>query len=283
MEVNERIVWPSPGRCIYCGNADVDLTDEHVIPYALTGNSVIFERASCVPCARVINPFEQFVLRQTYGNLRIQIDSPTRNKRSRQTKIDHKFQLLYQGGRRAWNWTVQTDWDRCPVLCPSWDAPLPGIITGSAASSRIAGNKWLFRPDRLELFAEKVRRFFRADGVKYEAGKIDAAGFKRFIAKVAHGYAVAHFGYDAVEWATPAIILGTDPNISHIIGGGQNILPADPDGAAVRISFGHPLDGELPYLLASVRLFEFLGTPEQIVVLGVPKRQLVGRDAKVKK
>ena len=102
----------------------------------------------------------------------------------------------------------------------------------------------------------------------HEAGKVDGARLLRFIAKMAHGYAVATKGYDAFEWLTPGVILGTDPNISHLVGGEIEVPPGDREtGAAVKFEVGEPTD-ELPYLLIKVRLFEFLGTPEHIVVVG---------------
>src|SRR5207244_10090080 len=49
---------PSPGRCIYCGSTD-ELTDEHVVPFALAANSVIHLDASSTASAAIIQPYEQ--------------------------------------------------------------------------------------------------------------------------------------------------------------------------------------------------------------------------------
>jgi hypothetical protein len=280
LDANERITYPSPGRCIYCGATDAELTDEHVVPFALTGNAVIFEKASCRPCAKAISPYEQFVLRQTYGNLRVQIDAPTRRPKDRQTRIDHPFLLLDEHGRTMRKWTVQTDWNRCPVLCPSWFAPWPTIIDNKPPSAVIHGQKWHYQDQRLTAFIDKTRRFFRSPGVAYEVGKIDGAGFLRFIAKMAHGYAVATRGYDAFDWLTPGVILGSDPYVSHLVGGSGYVEPADLEtGSAIKFDFGDPTP-EIPFFLVRIRLFEFLGTPDQVVVVGRPKAHQICREAK---
>lgn len=268
LEAGEGMVWPTQGLCIYCGARDVPLGDEHVVPRALTGNALIFEKASCRKCEQAINPYEQFVLRQTYGNLRTQIGAPSKRPKARPTKIDHPFVLLDNQGRATARWIVQTDWNRCPILCPSWLAPWPGLLEGRPPSPEVLGSKWFYQDRKLEDFIQKVRSFFRAHGAMYEAGKIDGKGFLRFVAKMAHGYAVATKGYDAYEWLTPGIILGSDPNVSHLVGGLLDLQPADREtGAAVKFDIGEPTD-DFPYLLIRIRLFEFLGTPEHIVVVG---------------
>ena len=65
----------SPGACIYCGSAfsQNDLTDEHIIPFALGHNTLIFEKASCKHCAATIQPYEQEVLKKQLGDFRLQV------------------------------------------------------------------------------------------------------------------------------------------------------------------------------------------------------------------
>ena len=71
----------------------------------------------------------------------------------------------------------------------------------------------------------------------------------RFIAKIAHGAAVAELGLDAFSPLLPDIILGKNPNISHLVGNvirrwlpGQNLHE-------IRIVL------RLRYIVAIVRLF----------------------------
>ncbi|MEO1987205.1 HNH endonuclease [Martelella sp.] len=72
-----------PGVCIYCGSAfsHIDLTDEHIIPFAHGHNTLIFEKASCKPCAAIIQRYEQEVLKKQLGDFRLQVDAPSRTRR----------------------------------------------------------------------------------------------------------------------------------------------------------------------------------------------------------
>jgi hypothetical protein len=139
-------------------------------------------------------------------------------------------------------------------------------------STEVPGAKWIYRDDLLDRFVQKTRRFFRSPGIAYEAGQIDGRGFLRFIAKTAHAYAVGTFGIDAYEWLTTGVVLGTDPHVSYLVGGHWDLPVPDPDGAAIKFDFGYPTP-ELPYAVVKIRLFEFLGAPEHIVVVGRAKSQ----------
>ncbi len=54
------------GKCIYCGSAALPLTIEHPLPDAL-GGRIELEQASCMTCQCAINPWEQKILRETWG------------------------------------------------------------------------------------------------------------------------------------------------------------------------------------------------------------------------
>jgi hypothetical protein len=103
-----------------------------------------------------------------------------------------------------------------------------------------------------------------------------ARDYLRFIAKVTHAYAIALFGFDAFEhWLVP-LILCQDDAVSYLVGCHPDIAPAVPNGSAIKIDFGHPVE-DLPVLVAQVRLFEFLGTPEHLVVVGAAPAQKLPR------
>ena len=80
----------APMRCIYCSSTD-EITDEHVVPYALSKNSHVFLKASCKTCANIIQPYEQFVLRVQLGIFRAYNRSPSRSKKSKTATAALKF------------------------------------------------------------------------------------------------------------------------------------------------------------------------------------------------
>ncbi len=78
-------IYPSIGRCIYCGNGKPGtlLTNEDIFPIAL-GGGAIFRRASCVSCAKVTSGIED-ILRRTYGTFRTKANFRTRRPKQRPT------------------------------------------------------------------------------------------------------------------------------------------------------------------------------------------------------
>ncbi|WP_417935712.1 HNH endonuclease [Frigidibacter mobilis] len=48
--------FPSPQCCIYCDATDVELTDEHVVPYALGANAQVLLKSCCKTCQGLYSP-----------------------------------------------------------------------------------------------------------------------------------------------------------------------------------------------------------------------------------
>jgi HNH endonuclease len=79
-------VYPSVGRCIYCGAVNSDLRREHIIPFGLGGNLVL-PRASCRACEALTGKIEQACLRGILGHFRIRHGFPTRRKKERPSTL----------------------------------------------------------------------------------------------------------------------------------------------------------------------------------------------------
>lgn len=278
LDLGQRQTFPSIGRCIYCGSTNGKLTDEHIVPRGLTGNAVVFKKAVCEPCRLLTHPYEDRVLRKMYGKLRVQMDTPTSRPKERSDILSHRFVLLDETGTVSiGEHIVHRRWDASPVACLSWLSPEPGYLRGQQPSKLLEGVQWATCP-AAKAFTESVRSEIGYSGpIGYHVGDVLARDYLRFIAKVTHGYAVATFGFDAFEhWLVP-IILGDDEAVSHLVGGNPEVQPAVANGGAIRIDFGHPTDG-LEVLVAQVRLFEFLGTPTHLVVVGkAPPEELPRR------
>lgn len=147
IEQGDRQAFPSIGRCIYCGESERRLTDEHIVPHGLTGNAVVFKKAVCEPCRLLTHPYEERVLRNMYGNLRVQMDTPTRRPQDRPTTLAHRFVLLNETANvPVGEHIVHRSWDRSPVACLSWLSPEPGYLRGLEPSPLIAGIQWATCP-----------------------------------------------------------------------------------------------------------------------------------------
>src|ERR1700722_13971721 len=92
------INYPPVGRCIYCGAdaGEAELTDEHIVPFALGGRSVL-PKSSCRRCAHITGSVvERFCLRQMLGAVRTQRGFPTRRPKER----PQTFQFTARVGSR---------------------------------------------------------------------------------------------------------------------------------------------------------------------------------------
>ena len=67
----------SKGACIYCGAADVKLTDEHIVPLSIGGQHVLL-KASCNECNKITSKFELDVARGLWGDARNSYNAPSR-------------------------------------------------------------------------------------------------------------------------------------------------------------------------------------------------------------
>jgi len=277
LDAGEHQTFPSIGRCIYCGASDVKLTDEHIVPLGLTGNAPIFKKAVCGTCRDITHGYEARVLKRMYGNLRIQMGTPTRRPEERPAVLRHTFILLDEAMNPIEERVIERPWERSPVACPSWHGPEPGFLHGHPKATDIPGRQWAYTSPWIESFVDEVRaEIGHAGPLAYRVGDVLARDYLRFIAKVTHAYAIALFGFDAFEhWLVP-LILCQDDAVSYLVGCHPDIAPAVPNGSAIKIDFGHPVE-DLPVLVAQVRLFEFLGTPEHLVVVGAAPAQKLPR------
>ena len=76
--------YPTYGECIYCGAraGDVDLTDEHIVPYSLGGNAFIRD-GSCKACAAETTKCERELAKVVLGDFRNSIGEQTRRPKKR--------------------------------------------------------------------------------------------------------------------------------------------------------------------------------------------------------
>lgn len=74
------------GVCIYCNAKDVDLTDEHILPYFIGGVHIIND-ASCKECAKITTRFERDVAKGLWDDARNAYNVPSRRKKKRKKYI----------------------------------------------------------------------------------------------------------------------------------------------------------------------------------------------------
>lgn len=279
LELGETVRKPSPGCCIYCGDDQEDLTDEHVVPYALGAHTAIFEKASCVDCARAIQKYEQRILRGQLGVFRARIDAPTRNRKDRPTHQDLHFIEVDGSGRQIRDLGSRSfAIDDAPLSLSVWQLAPPRILGEQRAEQEHMGQPWtsLAQSQTQRALAMRLaRQVAEETGAKHVAVKVDAINredFLRFLVKTAHAYAVFEKGLGAFRPLTADLILGRNNDLAEYIGGGPvnsefESSPANITELSVGTVEAGPAAG---YTAVYIRLYPLLGTPPHVVIVGEP-------------
>lgn len=277
LEQDERHEFPSIGRCIYCGATDCKLTDEHVVPYGLTGDGVIFRKASCEQCARLFNrEFEQHVLTKMWGPFRQRIEAPSRSRKKgkpEETRDIH-FKLLKVVGDQlvqvGEHYTRGVPVSKLPLAFPSWRLPGPGIVEGRPSSEKIEGNSWVrTREAESKPYLDAVKDQTGHSGpIAIHLSDVDHAKLFRFLAKTAHAFAVGVLGYDGFRPFLPDILFGRARNFCHYVGGYWDVPEPLASDNCFDCAYGAFPGPERSLVVVKVHAFPMYGTPIHVVVVG---------------
>lgn len=251
------------GRCIYCGDTTSRLTDEHVLPYAMAQNALVLPKSSCDQCADVTKRFENDLLRQALGIFRNRIGAPTRNPK------DRPSEPRVGVGRREGRGPLENSGEHMEI--PISEMPLayltlkfrglPGVLAGRPANGEINWEFWA----RSWLGEQALKRVSpRREGL--HLGSLKPITFARFLAKVAHGYAVAETGGATFEPMLLDLILGRSEEIAFLIGGYPD--DREPLSDEFFLQWGWAQNERGAFLVVEIRLYANLGAPTYLVVVG---------------
>lgn len=243
------------GECIYCGAKDGPLTDEHIVPAALSGNAVLPE-ASCADCGEVTSRFELTVTREQLLQVRAQL-----GLRSRRKSLPKEMPLTIERAEKPE--TVLLGRTEHPTMVLFLLYPLPGILTGTWPEKGVT----IIGHQLHQVGGPPLEEVMKKLGSKTVTSTHSFKGneFERLLAKIAYGFAVAQVGIDKVrDSPLRSTILGTIDDAGKWIGSGLYEAPRDDEGALHQVILeGHPGG----WLIARIRLFATKSVPEYVVVV----------------
>lgn len=251
-------------RCIYCGSRD-QLSDEHVVPFAL-GGTLVLSRASCESCRVKTGSIEQRLLRNHWWPYRQRLRLPTRRPVEQPTHVPVK---LFHPSREPVDALLPVDQHNV-FLVFQFDPP--SILQGRVRPEVPFGRNVLLKP------VGEPPRFVEIDGQRHSIGpeerveipvNLDAADVTRFLAKVAHGYAISRRGLQACAeyYLSPIILGGGEGALTYIGNSAPSILGPRLPGSTLHALLDR-VNGE--YLTVLIQLFRDQGDPPPIyeVVVG---------------
>ena len=264
---------PSPGQCIYCGGKGIPLTDEHVIPYALAANTLILEKSCCIPCQRIIQRYEQEVLKKQLGDFRAQVDAPTRSRKERALDVALQFAEVNIAGQPIRDLGVRRiPMSDAPLALNLWTSPPPSLLRGEDEQPiDETGRPWTYvEVERAVALSRIVAAETGAEHVSVKIGEVNRLHYLRSLAKTAHAYAAAEIGVDAFEPMLRDVILCRSNDVAQYVGGDFGSSPIDLHIAqTVQISIAEVAEGPSRGLLVvRIQLYPSLGSPAHLVVLG---------------
>ncbi len=277
----EKRVIATLGLCIYCSQVlpPDKLTDEHVIPYALGHNTLVFQKSSCKPCAAIIQQYEQEVLKKQLGTFRLQVAAPSRTKvKDRPTivelsfaEVDDQGVFLRDLGTRSFRL------EDAPLALNLWQLPEPRLFSDDADDGSDHGRPWSYvEMPAASRIIDKVRDETGARNVAMKIGEVNRSHFLRFLAKTAHAFAVAELEIDGFIPCLTDIILDRDDDMSNYVGGtfpttGGQITP----DVTTLMSVG----GVGDLVAVRIQFYHVLGSPAYAVVVGRENENTAARIA----
>lgn len=256
------------GQCIYCGSQS-DLTDEHVLPYAL-GGCLILPKSSCKSCAAITGKLEQKLLRGHWWPYRKKLGLQTRNpdaskelKRVTITKTDGTV-INAQMPLESF------------VAAMVFKLDPPAILLGNEVDGEPCAKDAFFKqlgPMPTDAIVDGKRYVLAPrDKVEFPVN-FHSGDLTRFLAKVAHGYAISKEGLNSFgEFYLPEFILGRTDGIQTYVGGYESpiITQTLPGGGYNRMMVRTRDD----LITVCIQLFIDEGNPPPIYEIVVGKRSM---------
>ncbi len=248
--------YDSKGICIYCGAKDIDLTNEHIVPYSLGGAHVL-RNASCRNCANFTKKFEQRIARDLWGDARTAFGAPTRRKRARKSHI-----VITDPNDRSNRLTVPAG--EYPAGLVFYKMCQAGLLQGMPETIDLSNSWQLVVIDddkRRQNFVEKYRR---EPVIKFRHVP-DAFG--RLLAKIGYGQVLTSLDPGDFRPICLPYITGDKGNLSYVVGGTlEDQLPETEHGYSLStIAFG---SARRLMLIALIRLYANTHAPAYHVVVG---------------
>lgn len=171
-------------ECMYCG-AKGNLTDEHIIPYALWGDLVL-PKSSCKSCAAVTSDIERKVLKGFMQDMRNVANAPSRRRKNRPKSVDRTL-LTVEGKRFQKEFRLDETYSLLTVPIFTQASVFGGetLLKGI----NVIGHEQIAFGVNLEQFLLKNN----AQGIEGK-DSIDVVSFARLLAKIAYGMAIVNHG-----------------------------------------------------------------------------------------
>jgi hypothetical protein len=258
-------------ECIYCGSQE-RLSDEHIIPYGLSGDLVL-KKASCHECAKSTSQLEQQLLRGHWWSYRQFLGLKSRRSQENLPNLTVTVKHELKGNRAAELPLIKN------TVAIIFDFDPPSILNGEIRSDIPNAPRAYMKllgpfPDSVLMNGEPYK--LALDEQLEIPINFDASELCRFLAKIAHSYAISKRGLHICEkYFLPEIVLGKVEGALTYVGCARSpFLVGKLPGSGIHALMDR-INGS--FLTVYIQLFRDAGDPPPIyeVVVGrVAKRSV---------
>jgi hypothetical protein len=254
------ITYAPVGHCIYCPDAGENgLGNEHIIPFALNGTQVL-PRASCDKCGGVTSYLDGVAARSVFYQLRSSAGLRTRS----QLPDGFPVILKFEGGREERS-MVPADIHSSTVTVPKF--ALPSLLSGKKSD----GNYHLTYTTFMRT-SQAFDQFVKAKGAVSSGveSSIKPQQYARFLAKIAHAFAVAKLGAHGFSPLLLDLIHGRNVLCGPELIGSEPTTPPPVGGLMHELG----LVNHHRYVVVRIRLFasaqaDWVSMPVYLAVAGI--------------
>ena len=257
VEVKGTKRFPEVGQCIYCG-AKENLSDEHVVPFAL-GGRLVLPKSSCNTCSAITSSFEKKVLRGFMYEARVTGKYPTRRPKDRPSELC----INLGTGEKFNNFHLPISESpgllQLPVLEP------PGFLVGREATRgvKICGIETIsFGRNLIDVLREHNVNSIR------QTTNLDVTSFARMLAKIGYSFAVGINGLLPLK-NVPVLplILGNSDDGNVWVGSARYQTESELKGAIHALTTYEHFMNDCQMLISRVKLFASSGTTGYEVIV----------------
>jgi hypothetical protein len=263
MPAHNKITRFTPaGKCIYCGNSEADLSDEHIIAYALNGHFILPD-ASCPACAKKTQKIEEICTHEHYGMfhpLRTKLNLASRRGRERHKHLP--VLVVNKDGSKA---TISVESAGFPIVAWGLELPPAGILLGAKPSNTVECSLVMKGMEPATLSPEISAL---PKDASYRLGRFNITAFMHMLAKIGYAFAAAVLGRESLLPLVADIILEKTDVCPYLIGGGTLGRAVDTTALCLhRLELVEAVVRDQRFTLATICLFVPLGLPTYHVVV----------------
>ena len=189
------------------------------------------------------------------GATRIRLNLPTRQPNERPATLT--LTILHRDGRTEERVVAAQEF---PLIIPGLKLPPPAVLTGQS-SDGIAAEFWCKFP------TDEINKAGASETQAIRVARFNNLIFARTLAKIAHSFAVAEFGFHSFSPFLRDLILGKSDIAFRFIGGDREVSDPDPRGLH-RIFARREIIRGTEYVIVYLTLFSRFGAPEYRIVVG---------------